>query len=130
MRKGQTATELFMTYGWALLAIIIVGSMLYFKLTQPDSFSCDKLITIKGNIEAHYPQLLEKINNLTEDGYEVKQMRKFQLYHCDVNHKNEFIDCLCSEDVLLCKDNVCYEAKIMIPVNISEWSRWYYGTEK
>ena len=29
MRKGQAATEYLMTYGWALLAIAIVGALLY-----------------------------------------------------------------------------------------------------
>ncbi|NOR85559.1 hypothetical protein GQ473_05575, partial [archaeon] len=29
MKKGQSATEYLMTYGWALLAITIVGALLY-----------------------------------------------------------------------------------------------------
>jgi len=32
MRKGQAATEYLMTYGWALLAIAIVGALLYYQV--------------------------------------------------------------------------------------------------
>ena len=32
MRKGQSATEYLMTYGWAILAIAIVGGLLYFMV--------------------------------------------------------------------------------------------------
>ncbi len=32
MRKGQAATEYLMTYGWALLAIAIVGAILYYQV--------------------------------------------------------------------------------------------------
>lgn len=43
MRKGQAAMEFLMTYGWALLIVLVViGALAYFGLLNPDRFLPDK----------------------------------------------------------------------------------------
>ncbi|MEM3113478.1 MAG: hypothetical protein QXI33_03605 [Candidatus Pacearchaeota archaeon] len=43
-KKGQAALEFLMTYGWAILAAIIVVGVLYFLIGNPSTLAGDKFI--------------------------------------------------------------------------------------
>ena len=56
MKKGQSATEYLMTYGWAILAIVIVGALIYTQVfsnkgctTGLNGFDMTYTITPIGN---------------------------------------------------------------------------------
>ncbi len=43
MKRGQSALEYLVTYGWAILAIVIIGGVLwYFGIFNPSQFAGDK----------------------------------------------------------------------------------------
>ncbi len=43
-KKGQAALEFLMTYGWAILAAVIVIGVLYFLIGNPSNLAGDKFI--------------------------------------------------------------------------------------
>ncbi len=80
-KKGQSATEYLMTYGWAILAITIVGALLYTQVfsnkscTTSTTFSVDNgvvpvaqeyLIETDGSVRATLKNNLDK--DVTVDG--------------------------------------------------------------
>lgn len=93
MKKGQGAMEFLMTYGWAILVVLIaIGCLWYFGVLNPDSFklcSCSDLdlttgyILKDGDIEYH-----ECLNATKYIDYEKKKMIfnvTSELYYCDEN---------------------------------------------
>ncbi len=52
-RKGQAAMEYLMTYGWAILAVVIVGGVLYyygvFEPDLPDQGCPNARVAVEGN---------------------------------------------------------------------------------
>ena len=52
-RKGQAAMEYLMTYGWAILAVVIVGGVLYyygvFEPDLPDQGCPNAPVAVEGN---------------------------------------------------------------------------------
>src|SRR3990167_6942831 len=48
--KGQAAMESLMTYGWAILVVLIaVGALAYFGLLSPDKFLSDRCVITPGS---------------------------------------------------------------------------------
>jgi hypothetical protein len=47
--RGQAALEFIMTYGWAILAVlVIIGALAYFGVLSPGRFTPDKCFTATG----------------------------------------------------------------------------------
>lgn len=50
MRKGQAAMEFLMTYGWAILVVLIaIGALAYFGVLSPDKFLPEKCVITTGS---------------------------------------------------------------------------------
>ncbi len=50
MRKGQAAMEFLMTYGWAILVVLIaIGALAYFGVLSPDRFLPEKCAISTGS---------------------------------------------------------------------------------
>lgn len=48
-KRGQAATEFIMTYGWAILVVIVaIGALAYFGVLSPDQFLPEKCIFPPG----------------------------------------------------------------------------------
>ena len=48
--KGQAAMEFLMTYGWAILVVLIaVGALAYFGLLSPDKLLSDRCVITPGS---------------------------------------------------------------------------------
>ncbi len=77
-RKGQAAMEYLMTYGWALLVIVIVISVLLLLNIGPSpqcnlddqSIRCDQTLPVLANV-SNQPTLFVVINNGRSDGIAV-----------------------------------------------------------
>ena len=49
MKKGQVALEFIMTYGWAILAVLVaIGALAYFGVLSPSKYLPDKCIFTTG----------------------------------------------------------------------------------
>lgn len=49
MRKGQAATEFIMTYGWAILAVLVaIGCLAYFGVINPAKYFPEKCMFASG----------------------------------------------------------------------------------
>ncbi len=49
MKKAQAAMEFLMTYGWALLVVLVaIGALAYFGLTNPTTFLPDQCLLATG----------------------------------------------------------------------------------
>ncbi|HZX44149.1 MAG TPA: hypothetical protein VFF28_00545 [Candidatus Nanoarchaeia archaeon] len=50
MRKGQAAMEFLMTYGWAILVVLIaIGALAYFGVLNPEKFLPEKCVISAGS---------------------------------------------------------------------------------
>lgn len=50
MKKGQAAMEFLMTYGWAILVVLVaIGALAYFGVLSPEKFLPDKCIVSTGS---------------------------------------------------------------------------------
>jgi uncharacterized protein (UPF0333 family) len=48
-RKGQVAMEFIMTYGWAILAVLVaIGALTYFGVMNPSKYFPEKCIFASG----------------------------------------------------------------------------------
>ena len=109
MRKSQSATEFLITYGWALLALLIVGALIYVQVFRPP-FACYKLV-----VDGHkYPKLEDAINRISTN-IDVVELDEFERIN----------DSYCAEKVLLCRNSLCFDAMIIVPVTETEWQEWY-----
>jgi len=61
-RKGQSATEYLMTYGWAILAIAIVGALLYTQVFNNPSTRVDVKINAVANALEPFGLTEEQLN--------------------------------------------------------------------
>jgi len=73
MKKGQAATEFLMTYGWALLVVLIaISALAFFGVLSPDRFLPSKCTVDPGfacvdwKVEGNTTQLVLK-NSIGED---------------------------------------------------------------
>ena len=49
-KKGQAAMEFLMTYGWAILVVLVaIGALAYFGLLNPDLFLPEKCVISSGS---------------------------------------------------------------------------------
>ena len=49
-KKGQAAMEFLMTYGWAILVVLIaIGALVYFGVTRPERFMPEKCTLSTGS---------------------------------------------------------------------------------
>ena len=49
IKKAQAAMEFLMTYGWALLVVLVaVGALAYFGVTNPGKFAPDQCLLVPG----------------------------------------------------------------------------------
>ncbi|HLC96402.1 MAG TPA: hypothetical protein VJH97_03710 [Candidatus Nanoarchaeia archaeon] len=49
-RKGQAAMEFLMTYGWAILVVLVaIGALAYFGVLNPDTFLPEKCVISSGS---------------------------------------------------------------------------------
>ncbi|MFC1768672.1 hypothetical protein ACFLZX_02815 [Nanoarchaeota archaeon] len=49
-KKGQAAMEFLMTYGWAILVVLIaIGALAYFGVLSPDKFLPEKCVIATGS---------------------------------------------------------------------------------
>ena len=50
MKKGQAAMEFLMTYGWAILVVLIaIGALAYFGVLNPEKFLPEKCVIASGS---------------------------------------------------------------------------------
>ncbi|MBW2981023.1 hypothetical protein KY360_06425 [Candidatus Woesearchaeota archaeon] len=50
MKKGQAAMEFLMTYGWAILVVLIaIGALAYFGVLSPEKFLPEKCVISSGS---------------------------------------------------------------------------------
>lgn len=50
MKKGQAAMEFLMTYGWAILVVLIaIGALAYFGVLSPERFLPEKCVVSTGS---------------------------------------------------------------------------------
>jgi len=50
VRKGQAAMEFLMTYGWAILVVLVaIGALAYFGVLSPEQFLPEKCIIASGS---------------------------------------------------------------------------------
>ncbi|HLD42836.1 MAG TPA: hypothetical protein VJB08_02490 [Candidatus Nanoarchaeia archaeon] len=50
MKKGQAAMEFLMTYGWAILVVLVaIGALAYFGVLSPDRFLPEKCVISTGS---------------------------------------------------------------------------------
>ncbi len=104
MKKGQVAMEFLMTYGWAIMVVLVaIGLLAYFSVLSPDKFmpqleykcgcyDVDMLFSasiIEDNITYYECYNVTKYLNFETQSIEFKSITK--LFYCDKDI-NELIE--------------------------------------
>jgi len=133
-KKGQAAMEFLMTYGWAILVVLLcIGALAYFGVLDPRKY-------IPEEVNESSPQFVCEHLQKMVDGEPV-------IYHAIVTSKYDLEDRLglkaegiygessqaiqwdeegviCGMDVDMCEVLFCLNVQMMIPVNYTEWEKW------
>jgi len=78
-KKGQAAMEFLMTYGWAMLILLVmIGALAYFGVLNPSKYTSDRCIVTTGfeckdyQLKASGTQLLVNFNLGNQQGESIK----------------------------------------------------------
>ena len=137
-KKGQ-AMEFFMTYGWAILVVLVaVGALAYFGVLDPKNRYdiCTNLVVEKDGTDNVYPTLNNTGYNLLRDTHtdsifyivedaepksDDKMFQESGLVFCHVPVE------LCLTSLYGDGVSICQDWSFTIPVIRTEFSEWYEG---
>jgi len=130
-KKGQEAMEFLMTYGWAILVVLLaIAALAYFGVLNPErylpvtegpDFVCSNLEKDSIDGVRVYPAVITS-------KYVVEESLGLQVTDIDgdssVATQFDTEGVMCGIDTSACNSMWCLQVQMLVPINYTEWNKW------